>query len=513
MNDMLDTTESRDEAFVKLQREREFYRKLLDLADVDKLEPFLAETLALMIDVVGADRGYIELNQEQSGSEAISWFDARGCSEEEVQSIRAALSTGIMAEARATGKTIVTASATRDPRFKDRKSVRAHGIEAVLCAPIGKHSPIGVLYLQGRANTRPFSQEDRQAAETFARHIAPLAERLILRQRAQVQADPTLPYRAKMRLNGVIGHSQALARLFHQLVPVAALDVSVLLTGPSGTGKTQFARILHDNSPRVNEPFVELNCATLTENLLESELFGAMPGAHSAAMKRVRGKLDAAQGGTLFLDEIAELKPSVQAKLLQFLQSRQYYPLGSTEPSIADVRLIAATNVDLAQLVAEQGFRADLYYRLTILTARVPSLAERMEDVPLLAEHFMNRACDAHKLPCMRFSPGALRALATAEWPGNIRQLSNAVEAGTIRAAADGALIIDHSHIFPDSGPSNPETESMTFHAATQRFQRQFMQKVLDEMNWNISEVARRLDLTRSHVYNLIRAFALKRAR
>jgi len=506
-------TDPQNDELLKLQRERAFYRKLLDLGDVDELEPFLADTLALMIEVVGADRGYIELSQEKAGSESISWCSARGVSDEEVQGIRAALSTGIMAEARASGKTIVTASASSDPRFKDRKSVRAHGIEAVLCVPIGRHESIGVLYLQGRANARPFSQEDRQAAETFARHVAPLAERLLLRQRAEEQADPTQPYRAKMRVDGIVGRSQALAKLLHQLAPVAALDVSVLLTGPSGTGKTQFAKILHDNSPRASGPFVELNCATLTENLLESELFGAMPGAHSTASKRIRGKIDAAQGGTLFLDEIAELRTPVQAKLLQFLQSRQYYPLGSNEPSVADVRLIAATNADLSQLVQEQTFRADLYYRLTILTARVPSLAERSEDIPLLAEYFMRRACDMHKLPCMRLSPGAIRALAMAEWPGNIRQLANAVEAGTIRAAADGALIIERDHIFQEHNAPEPTDALPTFHAATQKFQRQFLQKALDDANWNISDLARRLDLTRSHVYNLIRAFGLERSK
>src|SRR6185503_5405365 len=194
--------------------------------------------------------------------------------------------------------------------------------------------------------------------------------------------------RRTLKASAIIGKSRALAGVLTQAAAAAPLDVTVLLTGPSGTGKTQLARVIHESSPRARGPFVELNCAALPEALLESELFGVLPGAHSTATRKIAGKVAAAEGGTLFLDEIGELKPAAQAKLLKLLESREYYPLGATHPVCADVRVIAATNLDIKAAVQRKDFREDLFYRLQVLPIRLPSLAERREDVALLAEHF-----------------------------------------------------------------------------------------------------------------------------
>lgn len=494
-----------------LTAERDLYRKLLDLGENEQLESFLREALSLSMQASGALRGYIELRDDSEASAGGPWSIAEGFSAEDLEAARGAISRGVVAEALATGRTILTASAIDDPRFSSRESVKSNRIEAVLCAPIGKDPPFGVLYLQDRTESGPFTEDDRQRAERFARHLAPLADRLLLRTRVRESDDPTRPYRQTLKVGGVAGRSQALARVLRDIAAAAPRKITVLLTGPSGTGKTKLARVIHDNSPRRDGPFVELNCATLPESLVESELFGAMPGSHSTATRRITGKVQAADGGTLFLDEIADLPLGAQSKLLQLLQSLEYFPLGATKPVRADVRIVVATNTDLALAVERRTFREDLFYRIQIVPIHVPPLAARAEDIPELLELFCDRACDVHGVAPLPISPRALRAAEAADWPGNVRQLENAVEAAVIRAAAEQSTRLEHHHLFvEESAP--PAEAPETFQSATRRFQGQLVLRTLQETNWNIVEAARRLDVTRSHVYNLIRAHGLERA-
>jgi Nif-specific regulatory protein len=496
----------------RLRQERDLYARLLSLGTREDLEPFLEEALALVVEVTDSDQGFLEVRAADAEEGEPSWWMAHACSSAEIDDIRRATSRGIIAEALATGETVVTPSATLDPRFRDRGSVREGRIGAVLCAPIGGTAALGVLYLQRGNGT--FSEESRARAEVFARHLAPLADRLLVRRRVRHRSDPTQPHRAKLRLEGVVGHSAALAEVLRLAALVAPLDVNVLLTGDSGTGKSQLARVIHQSGPRAARPFVELNCAALPESLVESELFGALPGAHSTAQRALPGKVAAAEGGTLFLDEVTELPAPAQAKLLQLLQSRTYYPLGASRPVQADVRLIAATNTDLEEAVREKRFREDLFYRLQVLPIRLPGLAARVEDLPELAAHLVERASERHRLPRLALSPGARDAILAAEWPGNVRQLAHALEAATIRAAGEGAARIERRHVFPESGARGPQgDEGTTFQEATRRFQRDLLRRVLDETAWNVSEVARRLDLARSHVYTLIKACGLERGR
>jgi Nif-specific regulatory protein len=291
----------------------------------------------------------------------------------------------------------------------------------------------------------------------------------------------------------------------------APLDVSVLLTGPSGTGKSLLARAIHANSRRANAPFVDLNCAALPETLIESELFGALAGSHSEARRNSPGKVAAAESGTLFLDEVGEIPYAAQAKLLQLLQSKQYYPLGSPQPVTADVRLIAASNEDLREAVRERRFREDLFYRLQVLPIAMPALAERREDLIDLAEHLLGAACRRHALATLRMTSAALRSIQAAEWLGNVRELEHAVEAAAIRAAGEGAGAVEPRHLFPTTEPSEAPTP-LSFRDATRWFQRELLERTLRESDWNVAEVARRLGLARSHVYNLIHAFELGRS-
>jgi Nif-specific regulatory protein len=511
----MDSTIDIDARLERVSRERDLYLRILELGAQDDVEPFLSEALSLIVELTGAARGYVALYSASEGpSSQPLWSLARGCTDQEVAGIRESLSRGIIARALESGRTILTPSAMLDPRFRDRESVREASIEAVLCAPVGWDAPVGVVYLQSRAEGEPFQEQDREQLERFARHIAPLCDRLIVRHFLERSEDPTAPWRARLNAEGLVGRSAALAATLKDAAAAAPLrDVTVLLTGESGTGKTQLARLIHENSPRAGGPFIELNAAALPEQLVESELFGAARGGHSAAMQSVPGKVAAAQGGTLFLDEIGELPSAAQAKLLQLLHSKEYYPLGAVRSVRADIRIIAATNMDLHDAVAAGRFREDLYFRLDVLRIHIPSLAQRRDDIPELARFLCAESCRRNRLAPVQLSSTAALAAQNAEWPGNIRQLANVVERAVARASAEGVPVAETRHLFPESGAdvSSGQQPARTWQEATRRFQRELLEQTLRETGGNVSETARRLELVRGHVYTLMKSFGLSK--
>ena len=230
----------------------------------------------------------------------------------------------------------------------------------------------------------------------------------------------------------LVAGSPGMRRLLDEVEQVAPSDATVLLAGQSGTGKGRLAKVLHAASRRAAGRFVTVNCAAIPETLLESELFGYEPGAFTGASKRKEGRFDLARGGTLFLDEITEMRPATQVKLLRVLQEGEYERVGGTQTLSADVRVIAATNRDIEAEVAKGDFREDLYYRLNVIRLDVPPLRERVEDIPLLAQHFLRRFTRKNDKPVAGFSAEALEALAAWRWPGNVRELENAVERAVV---------------------------------------------------------------------------------
>jgi Nif-specific regulatory protein len=494
-----------DSAYIS--RERDFYLELLELSLHKDPHPLLKTALELVVGLVDATQGYLEFFDRDTGHQNL-WYSF-GFPDDDVSSVRNLVSHGIIAEAVATERMVVTSSALLDPRFRDRASVRQSGIHAVICVPIGSDPPRGVLYLQNAVAGRDVMAERCLYVERFAKYLAPIADHVVQVQGRVV--DKELAHlQQKLHADDVLGTGPAMRRLLQEVQAVAALDVSVLLSGETGTGKSQLARLIHQNSGRAGGPFLEVNCATLQDQLFENELFGAVSGAHSTATKRTEGKVAAAEGGTLFFDEVAELSLTAQAKLLQLLQSKEYFPLGASRPMKANARVLAASNIDLGQAVAAKRFRQDLFYRLQVVSIRLPSLSERTEDVPLLARHFCESACNRHGLPNLSLSTTALRSLEATVWPGNVRELANCVEAAAIRAAGEGANQISVAHLFRRSvTPSGPTT--LTFQEETRRFQSEVLQRALAACDWNISATARQLDLTRAHVYNLIKSFGLER--
>jgi Nif-specific regulatory protein len=499
-----------DESRIRL--ERDLYLDLLRLGKQPRIHSFLTRALEQIVELTGAERGYIEITSENARGDSQCWFASHACEKIDLEAIQKRVSRGIVAEAMSSGETVLSHSALLDERFSSRESVRASGLEAVLCAPIGIDPPLGIIYLEGQRGPQGFSPSDKEIVELFSEHLAPLAERALLRE-LRVE-DEQLPEDVARLVgsSGFTGRSSVFIEMLRTAATVAPLDVHVLLTGESGTGKTQLARIIHNASPRNTHPFVELNCAALPETLLESELFGAVAGAHSTANRAVEGKIGAAGRGTLFLDEISELPLSAQAKLLQYLQSKQYYPLGSSTARRSEARIIAATNADLRRAVEQKRFREDLMWRLEVLPIRLPSLGERRGDIDALADHFCTLIPLRHGLARLPLSPAARSAIRAAEWPGNVRQLEHALEAAMIRASSQRAASIGVSHVFPDRTAA-PAAEDETFQNATREFHASLLRRTLESTEWNVSECARRLDLARSHVYSLIQAFGITRVR
>ncbi len=283
----------------------------------------------------------------------------------------------------------------------------------------------------------------------------------------------------------------------------------MLLTGPSGTGKSQLARAIHDNSPRRDAPFVELNCGAIPEGLVESELFGALPGSFSGATRRIRGKVEAAEGGTLFLDEVGELPLATQVKLLQLLQSDTFYRLGSDLPSTVDLRVVAATNADIDLAVSERRFREDLYHRLNVVRIEVPTLSDRPEDIAVLARHFCGVLAERHGLQSVRLAPAAARMLTSDPWPGNVRELANRIEWAVLQAAAEGADEVRPTHL-TETPASSEETVSPGWQAATRRFQRDLLTEALHQAEGNRSEAARRLGISRAYLYEAMKSLGVE---
>lgn len=305
---------------------------------------------------------------------------------------------------------------------------------------------------------------------------------------------------------GLIGKSRAMRDLDSKIERAAACDAAVLVSGATGTGKEQVARAIHAHSSRSKEPFVALNCAAIPSSLMQSELFGYEKGAFTHAYEPKRGHIEAASGGTLMLDEIGELPLDLQASLLRFLDSHVVTPLGSTRSKKVDVRIVAATNRDLEQLVEAGAFRSDLYFRLAVLTIRAPNLKDRGDDLLLLADHFLREAMTATGVTVSGFSESALDALRSHDWPGNLRELRNWVLQAVLQST--GPWITREDVHFERTGEQNPPA---SLHAARDKAEHAVLKTTLNRTSWNMSAAAKRLKISRMTLYRLVEKHGLSR--
>jgi Nif-specific regulatory protein len=307
----------------------------------------------------------------------------------------------------------------------------------------------------------------------------------------------------------MIGESKAMHEVYDFVSRVAGRDSTVLISGESGTGKELVARAVHMNSGRVDKPFVAINCAAITETLLESELFGHERGAFTGAVTQKKGKLEVAEGGTVFLDEIGELAVPMQAKLLRVLQEREFERVGGTRPIKLDVRLIAATNRDLKEASKTGAFRPDLYYRLNVVSLHVPALRERREDIPMLAAFFATQCGEKVKRRVAGISPEARTCLMRYDWPGNVRELENAIE----RAVVLGSTEL----ILPDDLPDSILEETAAagelvsaLHDGIREAKKVLIERAIEQANGNYTEAAKILGVHANHLFRLIRTLNLK---
>lgn len=313
--------------------------------------------------------------------------------------------------------------------------------------------------------------------------------------------------RERWQLGGLIGRSPAMQDLYQKVLRAAASEANVLVSGESGVGKELVARALHDNSARARAPYVAVHCASLPENLQESELFGHARGAFSGATAARLGRFEAASGGTLLLDEIGEISPATQIKLLRVLQEREIVRVGENHPRKVDVRVIAATHRDLSAMVRRGEFREDLYYRLRVLPVHVPALREHREDIPLLASKLLSDLAERYRRPDLRLSPEAMLAVESYDWPGNVRQLFNALEYAVVQS--DGPTISPR-HLLPELAattagmPAGGSVQPLTrYYAkpATAEEEQALILRVLHESGGNKAETARRLGMSRTTLW------------
>jgi DNA-binding NtrC family response regulator len=301
----------------------------------------------------------------------------------------------------------------------------------------------------------------------------------------------------RQQLGELVGRSDVMRAIFRTVERIAKAEATVLVTGESGTGKELVARAIHDLSSRAEGPFIAVNCGAIPRELIESELFGHEKGAFTGAIDRRIGRIESADGGTLFLDEIGELDPAVQVKLLRALQERTFERVGSSQSTTVDVRIVTATNRDLAQEVADGNFREDLYYRVHVVPVTLPPLRERREDIRLLAETFVARAD-----PSKRLTPAALAALEGYSWPGNVRELQNAIEHGLALCDGDSIEPGDLPISIGRTGQAELLREQWrqgehSFEETVTRFETEILREALDSHHWNQTRTASALGITR----------------
>ncbi len=390
---------------------------------------------------------------------------------------------------------------------------------ALLEAARKKHPPPEVILMTAHATVQTCREALQKGAADYIEKPFEIGE---LRAVVDKAAEKARLARRNMELeqqlderfgfSGIIGSSPALQRIFEQLKLVAPTTANVLIHGESGTGKELVAKAIHHNSPRRNYHFVPINCAAISESLIESELFGHEKGSFTGAVTTRKGRFEYAHKGTLFLDEISSMPLAAQAKLLRAIEEREIVRVGSNEPIKVDVRIIAATNRDLQELVDAGEFRADLYFRLKVVTIDLPPLRERKEDIPLLVEHFVQEFSKTHGKPIREVTPAVIEALMKQDWPGNVRELRNWVE-NMVVLSRDDVLDVDD---LPDHAPALPSPTSSMLPAipgpgiTLEEAEKALIKATLEAVGGNREEAAKRLGIGERTLYRKIDRYGLK---
>jgi len=478
-----------------------FSRSVNAVRDLGTLEK---QVLEAMLEVAPADRGAIFLMDRGSEEPSLvmGWERDRGPAPQ-VKASRTILKRVVEEQV-----AVLSADVPADEHLQGSDSLMAGRVRSVLAVPLEAQGRlVGAIYLDALAGNARFDTNLLQLVTALG-SIAALAIENLQHLEWLTSEYRRLQEEVSIR-HSMIGGSDAIQAVQKFIGRVARNDSTVLIWGESGTGKELVARAIHENSPRAHKPFVAINCAAITETLLESELFGHEKGAFTGALAQKRGKLELAEGGTILLDEIGELALPLQAKLLRVLQEREFERVGGTHPIKLDVRVIEATNRDLKKETENRTFRQDLYYRLNVVSIRVPALRERKKDIPMLASFFAARCAEKVKRHVVGISPEAGRCLVSYDWPGNVRELENTIE----RAVALGSTEM----ILPEDLPETILEGAATAGAPVNALQdslrdakKAMIERAIEQADGVYTDAAKILGIHPNHLFRLVRTLGLQ---
>jgi transcriptional regulator with GAF, ATPase, and Fis domain len=500
------------------------------------LNRFCARVLDEVIQQVGAGTGaFVLFRGDRAEAEVVA---ARDAHEKSLPPDKVRVSRTILARIVDGQDSVLVEDALADRRLRQVESVQDLSLRSILAVPLRVQQYLaGAIHLENETPTRAFGEQDLDLLLGVGRLVA-IYLNAFLRFDEEVSARKRIydEIKGKTHFDGIVGSSSGFLHLLDMVAQVGPSDATVLIEGENGTGKELIARAIHRLSRRANRPMVVVNCAAIPENLLESELFGHEKGAFTGASEKRLGRFEQADGTTLFLDEIAELSPALQVKLLRFLQEREVTPVGSTKTRHVDVRLIAATNRDVKAIVESGEFRQDLYYRLLVVPMTVPPLRERLADVPLMVDHFVQVFALQSGRAAPQIDREVYEALQQYSWPGNVRELENLVqrlvilcrkgriEIGDVPqhvvAAGRAVLALDKNPFreFVDNVPGYYEELQRVkrhiqgiSHTYSQKLEDRFVDSILKRAAGNISRAARESGMHRTLIHRNLRARGLLR--
>ncbi len=479
----------------------DFSRSVNAIRDLATLQK---RVLAAVLEVAPADQAALFL--ADPGSEELAFvagWDKRQGQSGQVQISRTILDRVIQDRA-----AVLSGDVRADERLQGADSLMVRRVRSVMAVPLEVQDRlIGAVYLEAGTAEAHFDSHLLQLVTALG-NVAALAIRNVQELESLGSENRRLREEVSIQ-HSMVGESDAIRAVYNFIARVAGNESTVLIEGESGTGKELVARAIHNNSARADKPFVAINCAAITETLLESELFGHEKGAFTGALAQKRGKLEVAEGGTVFLDEIGELALPLQAKLLRVLQEREFERVGGTRPIKLDVRLVAATNRDLKKEAEENRFRKDLYYRLNVVSVRMPPLRERKKDIPLLASFFATRCAERVKRHIVGISPEARQCLISYDWPGNVRELENAIE----RAVALGST----EFILPEDLPDAILEEAAASTGSVNALQdglrdakKALIERAIEQADGVYTDAAKILGIHPNHLFRLVRTLKLQ---
>ena len=467
------------------------------------LEDLLQRLIELLFEVVPAQRGAILLTNDESLDSTTVFGLDRVSGKDKAVNVSRTIAQQVLRD----GVALLANDAETQSLLSTDSVIQAR-TRSVMCVPLVMiDHKLGVLYLDTTIAGDQFNRDHLQLVTAISGIAAVAIENARHFEWLQTENERLL---ADVNIeHNMVGEGPAMQRVYHFISKVAPTDSTVLIAGESGTGKELAARAIHRNSKRAQKPFMAVNCAALTESLLESELFGHEKGSFTGAFTQKKGRLEIADGGTVFLDEIGELTPALQVKLLRVLQEREFERVGGTVTIKVDLRVIAATNKNLEDAIEAGEFRQDLYYRLNVVSLEMPPLRERREDIMLLASYFADKYGTKCNRKLVGISPDARACLTAYDWPGNVRELENAIERAIVLGTTDVILPEDLPEALLERETSAAQS-AMGYHEAVTQTKKQIIVKAIEEAKGNYTEAARRLGVHPNYLHRLIRNLNLR---